>query len=67
MPQQEVFSLLSTLAESFSVVQKPTSNHFQCNFEFEANCQSYPIRNPIRSEQSYTGFVNGPEIGVILI
>ena len=67
MPQQEVFSLLSTLAESFSVVQQPTSNHFQCNFEFKANCRSDPIRNPILSEQSYPGFVNGPEIGVILI
>jgi len=67
MPQQEVFSLLSTLAESFAVVQQPTSNHFQCNFEFKANCQSDLMRNPIRPEQSYPGFVNGPEIGVIHI
>ena len=58
MPQQEVFLLLSTLAESFAVVQQPTSNHFQCNFEFKANI------SPIRSEQSYPSFVNGPEIGV---
>ena len=62
MPQQEVFSLLSTLAESFAVVQQPTSNHFQCNFEFKANIS--PIRSAIRS---YPGFVNGPEIGVIHI
>ena len=59
MPQQEVFLLLSTLAESFAVVQQPTSNHFQCNFEFIRR-----IASPIRSEQSYQSFVNGPEIGV---
>ena len=59
MPPQEAFSLLSTLAESFAVVQQPTSNHFQCNFEFKANI------SPIRSEQSDPGFVNGSEIGFI--
>ena len=59
MPAQEAFSLLSTLAESFSVVQQPTCNHFQCNFEFKANI------SPIRSEQSDPGFVNGSELGFI--
>ena len=59
MPPQEAFSLLSTLAESFAVVQQPTSNQFQCNFEFKANV------SPIRSEQSDPGFVNGSEIGFI--
>ena len=36
-------------------MQQPTSNYFQCNFEFKANCLS----DPIRSKQSDPGFVNG--------
>ena len=64
---KKAFHGLSTLAESFAVVQQLTSNRFPCNFQFKANCQSDPIHNPIRSEQSALGFVNGPEIGVIHI
>ena len=39
-------------------MQQPTSNQFQCNFEFKANCQS----DPIRSKQSDPGFVNGQPV-----
>ena len=49
---QEVFSHLSALAESFAVIQQPTSNHFQTNFEFKVNCQSNPIQSAIRSDPS---------------
>ena len=57
-----LFSLTRRLLTPICFNQVPrsraTTNHFQCNFEFKANCQS----DPIRSKQSDPGFVNGQPV-----